>query len=163
MSRLERLVAITGACLALTLPAGAQSWGAMAHPEKLPDNTSYCMLWHGDAAPLMNFMATASGLKYTVVSNAFTGVPVGAPVSFSFSDGTTIPVAPAGKPRAGQFPGLITGEVSAEAMSDILSRMALGSYGDAPMTVTAGERSQTFHLRSVAGDSSLFAGCRKEL
>ena len=144
-------------------PAAAQSWGATTHPQKLPDNTPYCMLWLGEAAPLMNFMATPTGLKYVVVTDAFVNVPVGAAVSFSFGDGTRIAVAPASKPQPDQYPGFISGAVSAEAMSGIQTRMSLGSYGEAPMTVSAGDKTQTFHLRSVAGDSGLFTDCRAEL
>lgn len=143
--------------------ANAQSWGATAHPQALPDNTPYCMLWLGEAAPLMNLMATPTGTKYIVVTDAFNDVPVGASVSFSFGDGTNIPVAPAGKPKPDQFPGFISGLISEETLSSILVRMSLNSYGEAPMTVTAGGETQEFHLKSVAGDSGLFKECKGEL
>lgn len=163
MHYLKQIVMAVAALAVPALSAAAQSWGATAHPQALPDNTPYCMLWLGESAPLMNLMATPTNVKYIVVTDAFNDVPVGAPVSFSFGDGTNIPVAPAGKPKPDAFPGFISGLVSDEALSGILVRMSLNSYGEAPMTVTAGGKTQDFHLKSVAGDSGLFQECRAEL
>ncbi|MEZ5999784.1 hypothetical protein [Hyphomonas sp.] len=163
MFNLRRSFAIVASLALVSLPAQAQSWGATTDPQKLPDNTSYCMLWQGEALPLMNFMATPTGVKYVVVTDAFDDVQAGTPVSFDFGDGTSVPVAPATKPKPVEHPGFISGNVSEEALSTVLTRMSLGSYGEAPMTVTAGQKTQDFHLRSVAGDSALFQSCKDKL
>lgn len=163
MFNLKQSSAIVAGMALVSLSAQAQSWGATADPQKLPDNTPYCMLWLGEAPPLMNFMATPTGVKYVVVADAFDDVPVGAPVSFDFGDGTSVSVAPATKPKPAEYPGLVSGGVSEEALSTILTRMSLGSYGEAPMTVKAGQKTQEFHLRSAAGDSGLFTSCKDEL
>ena len=163
MLYLKRIILAAAALAGPALSASAQSWDATAHPQALPDNTPYCMLSLGEAAPLMNLMATPTGTKYIVVTEAFNDVPVGVSVSFSFGDGTNIPVAPAGKPQPDQYPGFISGRIPEETLSSILVRMSLNSYGEAPMTVTAGGKTQDFHLRSVAGDSGLFEECKGEL
>ena len=163
MRNLKQLSVIAAILLVPALPAAAQSWGSMANPGKFDDGTPYCMLWFGEDQPMMNFTATADSLTYTVVSDIFKDVAESTPVWFSFGEATNISVAPLRKPRPQEYPGFIAGTVPAQAMSDILTRMTLGSYGETPMTVRAGGTTQDFHLRSSAGDSALFQECRAKL
>jgi hypothetical protein len=163
MRRLARLSLIS-ALLAGSVPgAAAQSWGATAHPGTFENGTRYCMLWFGEAAPLMNFTATETAQTYLIVSSVFNDVPTGAATAFSFKGGTSISVGPMEKPQPQQYPGFISGDISDEALSTILARMALGSGDDAKMSVTAGVWTQDFPLRSSAGDSALFEACKAEL
>jgi len=163
MRCLARPFMITALLAGSALGAAAQSWGATAHPGVFENGTRYCMLSFGDAAPLMNFTATGNAQTYLVVSSVFNDVPTGAATAFSFKGGTSISVGPMEKPQPQQYPGFISGDISDEALSTILARMALGSGDDAKMSVTAGVWTQDFPLHSSAGDAALFQACKAEL
>ena len=158
--RLSLLTALLSAC---AFGASAQSWGATAHPATFENGTRYCMLWFGETEPLMNVTATGDAQTYLVVSSVFSDVPAGADVTFGFKGGIRIAVSPLDKPRPQEYPGFISGDVSEEALSAILARMALGSSDNAPMTVIAGGKTQDFPLLSSAGDASSFQACKAEL
>lgn len=163
MYDLKKLSIIVAILLAPDLSANAQSWGAMANPGKFDDGTRYCMLWFGEDQPMMNFTATAGSLMYTVVSDVFQDVEEATPVWFSFDEAINVAVAPLRKPNPQDYPGFIAGAVPKPALSDILTRMSLGSAGERSMTVRAGGTTQDFPLRGSASDAALFQECRAKL
>jgi hypothetical protein len=163
MRRLARLSLVTALLAGGALGASAESWGATAHPARFENGARYCMLWYGEAAPLMNITVTEDAQTYLVVSSVFNDVPTGAATAFAFTGGKSISVGPMEKPRPQQYPGFISGDVSDDALSTILARMALGSGGEDKMSVAAGVWTQDFPLRSSAGDAALFQACKAEL